>query len=204
MPQGRLEVICGCMFSGKTEELIRRLKRATYARQRVQVFKHRLDDRYDELSLASHSGLKLPTFAAADAASLVQGVEPDTEVLGIDEVQFFGQDIVPAIEELVRDGLRVVVSGLDLDFRGEPFGPMPHLLTVAESVDKLSAICVVCGQPATRSQRLIDGRPAPYDAPVVSIGSTEQYQPRCRSCHVVPGAPSHREFDRSGQMEMGT
>jgi len=171
MPQGHLEVICGCMFSGKTEELIRRLKRANYARQRVQVFKHRLDDRYDELSLASHSGLKLPTFAAADARSLVQAVVPGTEVVGIDEVQFFGLEIVWAVEELVRKGLRVVASGLDLDFRGEPFGPMPQLLARAEMVDKLTAICVLCGQPATRSQRLIDGHPAPWDAPVVSIGS---------------------------------
>ena len=202
MKQGHLEVICGCMFSGKTEELIRRLKRATYARQKVQVFKHLLDDRYDELSLASHSGLKLPTYAAADAASLVRAVGQGTEVIGIDEVQFFGEDVVWAIEELVRGGVRVVASGLDLDFRGEPFGPMPRLLATAETVDKLSAICVVCGQAATRSQRLIDGQPAPWDAPVVSIGSSEQYQPRCRSCHAVPGAPAHREFSRSRQVEM--
>ncbi len=202
MPHGHLEVICGCMFSGKTEELIRRLKRASYARQRVQVFKHRLDDRYDELSLASHSGLKLPTYAAADAASLVRAVEPGTEVVGIDEVQFFGQDVVWAVEELVRGGVRVVASGLDLDFRGEPFGPMPQLLARAETVDKLSAICVICGQPATRSQRLIDGHPAPWDAPVVSIGSSEQYQARCRSCHQVPGAPAHGEFSRSRQLEI--
>jgi len=203
MPQGHLEVICGCMFSGKTEELIRRLKRANYARQRVQVFKHRLDDRYDELSLASHSGLKLPTFAAADARSLVQAVVPGTEVVGIDEVQFFGLEIVWAVEELVRKGLRVVASGLDLDFRGEPFGPMPQLLARAEMVDKLTAICVLCGQPATRSQRLIDGHPAPWDAPVVSIGSSEQYQPRCRSCHVVPGAPGHRDLSPWQQPDLG-
>lgn len=187
--RGQLEVICGCMFSGKTEELIRRLKRATYARQRVQVFKHALDDRYDELAVASHSGLKLPTVPASRTGDILGALEPGVEVVGIDEVQFFGPEIVPLLEAIVGSGVRVVVSGLDQDFRGEPFGPIPQLLARAEQIDKLSAICTQCGRPATRTQRLVDGRPAPWDSEVVSIGSAEKYEPRCRACHQVPGRP---------------
>ncbi len=186
---GQLEVICGCMFSGKTEELIRRLKRATYARQRVQVFKHALDDRYDEMAVASHNGQRLPTVPAASTGDILGALRPGVEVVGIDEVQFFGPEVVPLLEALVGRGVRVIVSGLDQDFRGEPFGPIPQLLARAEHVDKLSAICTACGQPATRTQRLVDGRPAPYDGEVVSIGSSEKYEPRCRACHQVPGRP---------------
>jgi thymidine kinase len=202
MQHGQIEVICGCMFSGKTEELIRRLKRATYAKQRVQIFKHSFDNRYDEFCITTHYGLKLPTVTCMTAADIIKAVEQEVAVVGIDEVQFFGPDIVDAIEEIVHSGIRVIASGLDMDFRGEPFGPIPHLLTVAEKVDKLTAICSVCCEPATRSQRLLDGLPAPYHSEVVSIGSAEKYEPRCRKCHVVPNHPRHAAFSLSPQMEL--
>jgi thymidine kinase len=189
MQHGQLEVICGCMFSGKTEELIRRLKRATYAKQRVQIFKHAWDKRYDELAIASHSGQKLPTVPASKTDEILRALEEGVEVVGVDEVQFFGPEIVPALEEIVNRGIRVIVSGLDQDFRGEPFGPIPQLLAEAEKVDKLSAICSSCGEPATRTQRLLNGKPASYDSEIVSIGSSEKYEPRCRKCHEVPGRP---------------
>jgi thymidine kinase len=190
------------MFSGKTEELIRRLKRATYARQKVQIFKHSFDTRYDELSITTHYGLKLPTVACMAAADIVKAVQRDVQVIGIDEVQFYGQDISSAVEEMSGCGIRVIVSGLDQDFRGEPFGAMPRLLALAEKVDKLSAICSVCGEPATRTQRLLDGHPAPYDSEIVSVGSTEKYEARCRRCHVVPKRPALGPFSLSPQVEM--
>ena len=192
MEQGHLEVICGCMFSGKTEELIRRLKRATSAKQRVQVFKHAFDDRYDELAIASHSGLKLPTVTAGRTDELVRAVEPGTAVIGIDEIQFFPEDIVFAVEEVLKRGVRVIAAGLDLDFRGEPFGPMPQLMAIAERVDKLHAICVVCGDLATRNQRLIDGSPAPAEGPTIQVGGAETYEARCRKCHQVPQTTRHQ------------
>ena len=202
MPHGQQEVICGCMFSGKTEELIRRIKRATYAKQKVQVFKHSFDTRYDELAVTTHYGLKLPTIACMTASDIIGAVAPDTEVVGIDEVQFYGADIVDALDELAHHGIRVVVSGLDMDFRGEPFGPMPQLLTIAEKVDKMTAICLVCGEPATRTQRLLDGHPASWDSEIISVGSSEKYEPRCRGCHVVPNKPHATAFTISRQMEL--
>jgi len=202
MINGQLEVICGCMFSGKTEELIRRLKRASYARQKVQIFKHSFDNRYDELCITTHYGLKLPTVPCREAVDIIQGIERGVQVVGIDEVQFYGDLIVPAIEEILRQDVKVIVSGLDMDFRGQPFGAMPRLLTMAEKVDKLSAICSVCGEPATRTQRLLDGHPAPYDSEVVSVGSTEKYEARCRKCHAVPGKPDQGTFHLSPQMEI--
>ncbi len=202
MQHGQLEVICGCMFSGKTEELIRRIKRATYAKQKVQVFKHSFDTRYDELAVTTHYGLKLPTVACTTASDIIRAVERGTEVVGIDEVQFYGPDVVDALDELARNGIRVIVSGLDLDFRGEPFGPMPQLLTIAEKVDKMTAICLACGEPATRSQRLLDGHPASWDSEIISVGSSEKYEPRCRKCHVVPNKPRSAAFALSRQMEL--
>jgi thymidine kinase len=202
MINGQLEVICGCMFSGKTEELIRRLKRATYARQKVQIFKHSFDNRYDELCITTHYGLKLPTVPCREPKDIIRGIERGVQVVGIDEVQFYGDLIVPAIGEILRQDIKVIVSGLDMDFRGEPFGAMPRLLIMAEQVDKLSAICSVCGEPATRTQRLLDGHPAPYDSEIVSVGSTEKYEARCRKCHAVPGKPDQGPFHLSPQMEM--
>jgi thymidine kinase len=183
---GWIELVCGCMFSGKTEELIRRVKRAQIARQKVQVFQHCLDLRYGERTIASHSGARLEAITAHTAAEILQQIDPDTQVVAIDEAQFFDTAIAAACEELADRGLRVIVAGLDMDFRGEPFGAMPQLLTGAEMVDKLTAICVVCGAAATRTQRLIDGKPAYYEDPVILVGASEVYEARCRTCHQVP------------------
>jgi len=186
---GWIEVICGSMFSGKTEELIRRLRRAEYARQNVQVFKPAIDNRYDETNVSSHTGVQITAEPVNSVADIRNAIQPDTDVIGIDEVQFLGWDIVDLCDELAESGKRVIVAGLDMDFRGEPFGPMPVLMAQAESVTKLQAICMVCGAPASRTQRLVNGEPAPYDAEVIFVGADEAYQARCRKCHDVPGAP---------------
>ena len=188
-----LEVIVGSMFSGKSEELIRRVKRAVIARRAVQVFKPAIDDRYGALVVRSHDGdsfLARPVRASAEIPPLVA---PETTVVGIDEAQFFDGGIVEVVRGLVASGRRVICAGLDLDFRGEPFGPVPTLLALAEKVDKLEAICVVCGEPATRTQRIVNGVPAYYDEPIIVIGAREAYEARCRGCHEVPrraGAPA--------------
>ncbi len=183
---GWIELICGSMFSGKTEELIRRVKRAQIARQKVQVFKPALDNRYEVEKLSSHDGLHWDAITVRDARQIVSLVEPDTEVIAIDEVQFFDWKIADVCQELAHHGKRVVIAGLDMDFRGEPFGPMPLLMAQAEAVDKLQAICVICAAPASRTQRLIDGLPANYDDPVILVGASEVYEARCRRCHEVP------------------
>lgn len=185
---GRLEVICGSMFSGKTEELIRRLRRAGIARQKVQVFKPAIDDRYHVEKVTSHNGLAFEAQPVQGAQEILTQLEPDTTVVAIDEVQFFDTAVIPLCESLANQGKRVICAGLDTDFRGEPFGPMPDLIVRAESVDKLHAICVVCGEEANRTQRLIDGRPAAYDDPVVLVGAAEVYEARCRHCHEVAPA----------------
>ena len=182
---GRLEVICGSMFSGKTEELIRRLRRAQIARQPVQVFKPAIDDRYHVERVTSHNGVDFAARPVSSAEEIMQLIEPATTVVAIDEVQFFEPAIVNVCETLVNKGKRVICAGLDMDFRGVPFGPMPDILARAELVDKLHAICVVCGEEASRTQRLIDGRPAAFDDPVVLVGANEVYEARCRQCHEV-------------------
>ncbi len=186
---GWIEVVCGSMFSGKTEELIRRVRRAKIARQKVQVFKPALDTRYSTQKVTSHNGLGTEAVPVESAQAMLSRVEPNTTVVAIDEVQFFGRDVVQACQTLAERGVRVIVAGLDMDFRGEPFGPMPHLLAEAEQVEKLQAICVVCGAPASRTQRLIDGRPASYDDPIILVGGSESYEARCRLHHEVPGRP---------------
>ncbi len=182
---GWIEVICGSMFSGKTEELIRRVRRAQIARQKVQVFKHSLDARYAAREVASHNGLQLEAIPVETAAQMEELIRPDTTVVAIDEGQFFDDSLVELCKALADRGVRVIVAGLDMDFRGEPFGPMPYLMAEAERVDKLQAICVVCGGPASRTQRLINGRPAAYDDPVILVGADEVYEARCRGCHEV-------------------
>lgn len=192
---GHLEVIVGPMFSGKSEELIRRLTRAVIARQQVAVFKPRLDDRYHDTYVASHAGRTLEAIAVADVAgirahlsgegALLQTTATLPEVVGIDEAQFFGTELVELVLELAEAGVRVIIAGLDLDFRAEPFGCMPQLLARAESVEKLTAICTVCGAPATRTQRLLGGVPAHFDDPVVMVGAQESYEARCRVHHEV-------------------
>ena len=183
---GWIEVICGSMFSGKSEELIRRIKRAEIARLKVQVFKPRLDVRYGQDRVSSHSGVHTGAFAVEQVREIYQLVDQYTDVVAIDEVQFFDWAITDVCEELAEQGKRVIVAGLDMDFRGEPFGPMPLLMALAEEVDKLHAICMVCGSPATRTQRLIDGRPANYEDPIILVGASESYQARCRKHHEVP------------------
>jgi thymidine kinase len=181
---GWVELIVGPMFSGKSEELIRRVTRAVIAKQRVQAFKHAIDDRYAALAVASHAGRTLEAQPVASAAQLLEQVAGETQVVAVDEAQFLDAGIVEVVERLADAGKRVIVAGLDLDFRGEPFGPMPQLIARAEVVEKLTAICR-CGRAATRTQRLIHGRPAHYDDPTVLVGAAESYEPRCRSCHVV-------------------
>lgn len=187
---GRLEIICGPMFSGKTEELIRRLRRALIAKQHVMVFKHCLDDRFCFDHLTSHAGDKLEAQPIDTPERLLEIAQKgNADVVGIDEVQFFPASIIYVIDELVTQGKRVVASGLDLDFRCVPFGPMPTLLAIANEVIKLKAICSICGSEACYSQRLINGHPAKHDDPVIFIGAEESYQARCRQCYSIDQLP---------------
>lgn len=184
---GWIEVVCGVMFSGKSEELIRRVRRALIARKRVQVFKSHLDERYSGLyHVSSHDGRTVEAVPVDSPEQIARELLPDTQVVAIDEAQFLPPGIVALATALAASGRRVILAGTDTDFRGEPFGPMPQLLAVAEQVDKLHAICVVCGNPASRNQRLIDGQPARYDSPTIMVGGNESYEARCRSCHSVP------------------
>jgi thymidine kinase len=183
---GWIEVICGSMFCGKTEELLRRVRRAVIARQRIQVFKPAIDHRYGISRVASHNGLAWDSEAVSSSREILERLQPDTTIVAIDEVQFFDEGVADVCRELAQRGLRVICAGLDLDFRGEPFGPMPRLMAQAELLDKLHAICVVCGAPASRTQRLIDGQPARFTEPVIVIGAAEKYEARCRDCHQVP------------------
>lgn len=182
---GWLELIVGPMFSGKSEELIRRVNRAVIARQKVQVFKPAIDQRYDKIAVASHNGRTLEALAVHDVPAMRDALEEDTRVIAIDEGQFLEDELIPFVLDLTDAGKRVIIAGLDLDFRGEPFGSMPPLLAQAEFVDKLTAICR-CGSAATRTQRLLAGQPAHYDDPIILVGAAESYEPRCRRCHTVP------------------
>lgn len=186
---GSIEVITGSMFSGKTDELIRRLRRARIAHQKVQVFKPVIDNRYAVEKVTSHAGTEFeatPVGVAGDIGPLIQA---DTTVVAIDEAQFFEPELGEFCQHLAARGVRVIVAGLDQDFRGEPFGPMPQLMALAEHVDKLHAICAVCGEEASRTQRLINNQPAAFDEPVVVVGASELYEARCREHHSVNGRP---------------
>lgn len=183
--QGQLELICGSMFSGKTEELIRRIRRAMIARQKVQVFKPAIDKRFHTEKVTSHNGIGFEAQPVVSAADILVQLQPETTVVAIDEVQFFDAGVLEVCETLAEEGRRVICAGLDMDFRAQPFGSMPQLLARAEHVSKLHAICVVCGDEASRTQRLIDGEPAAYDDPVVLVGASEVYEARCRACHEV-------------------
>lgn len=187
--EGWLEVICGCMFAGKTEELIRRINVLSYAKKNIIVFKPKIDNRYSEKEIVSHAGTKVPCIVMKESKDILKYVKPDTEVIAIDEVQFFDHDIVDVCEYLADKGLRVMVAGLDKDFRGEPFGVLPELLTRAEFVTKLTAVCAKCGAPATRTQRLVGGQPASFEDPVIMVGADERYEPRCRHCHEILNKP---------------
>ncbi len=183
---GSIEVVCGSMFSGKTDELIRRLVRATIAKQKVQVFKPAIDIRYAAEKVASHAGATFDAIPVTKAADIRTKLDKDTTVVGIDEAQFLDNEVVNVAQELAARGVRVLVAGLDTDFRGEPFGSMPELMSKAEHVSKLHAICMVCGDDASRTQRLVNGKPARYDDPVVIVGASELYEARCRQHHEVP------------------
>lgn len=188
---GWIETITGSMFSGKSEELIRRLRRGIYAKQKVIVFKPAIDDRYHKEKVVSHDGNEIEAINISTSREVLNQDLDNVDVIGIDEVQFFDGEIVNIVEQLAKNGNRVVVAGLDMDFRGEPFEPMPKLLAVSEQVTKLQAVCAVCGSPSSRTQRLINGEPAKIDDPIILVGANESYEPRCRAHHIV--APSENE-----------
>jgi len=183
---GSIEVVCGSMFSGKTDEPIRRLRRAVIARQRVQVFKPSIDVRYTVEKVTSHAGAEFDALPLENSAEIFSHLSPETTVVGVDEAQFFDPGIVEICRQMADRNIRVIVAGLDTDFRAEPFGPMPTLMAQAERVDKLQAICMICGEPASRTQRLVNGKPARYDDPIVIVGASELYEARCRRHHEVP------------------
>lgn len=183
---GSIEVITGSMFCGKTDEMIRRLRRATIARQRVQVFKPVIDDRYQIEKVTSHAGTAFDATPIEHVEEIFNKLDPKTTVVAIDEAQFFSDEIIAIVQRLADKNIRVIVAGLDTDFRGEPFGSMPEIMAIAEHVDKLQAICMVCGEPASRTQRLVNGFPAHYDDPIIIVGASELYEARCRKHHEVP------------------
>ena len=184
--EGWIEVICGSMFSGKSEELIRRVRRVQIAKKNIQVFKPTMDNRYAVQYIYSHNGTKVDAINITNPNEISEKIEPDTEVIAIDEAQFYDDTIVSVCQKLADQGKRVIIAGLDQDFRGEPFGPIPKLLAVAEHIDKLQAICMLCGNTASRTQRLVNGQPAKYSDPTILIGAKESYEARCRKCHKVP------------------
>ncbi|MDU1321415.1 MAG: thymidine kinase [Clostridium botulinum] len=183
---GWIEVVAGPMYSGKTEELIRRIRRAEIAKQKVQVFKPEIDNRYSKQDVVSHAGDKIQSVPVKSSKEILEKLLDDTDVIGIDEAQFFDDSLVEIVSKIANNNRRVVCAGLDMDFKGEPFGPMPKLMAIAEFVDKIQAVCMVCNNPATRTQRLINGKPAKKSDPVVLIGAQESYEARCRKCHCVP------------------
>lgn len=182
---GRLEMICGPMFSGKSEELIRRLKRTMLAGQKTIVFTPSIDDRYLKDNICSHDGKYLEAISISNSEEILMHVSDDTQVIGIDEVQFLDGNTVSIIMDLVSQGKRVICGGLDKDFKAESFGFIPELLALADDVTKLTAICVCCGRPANFTQRLIEGRPASYNDPIILIGASDSYEARCRLCYEI-------------------
>jgi thymidine kinase len=182
---GWLEVICGPMFAGKSEELIRRIKRLEYAKKKTLVFKPAIDNRYSETEVVSHSNLKTKSIAITEAKDILDYIDSTTFAVAVDEVQFLDKELLVIAQKLALKGIRVILAGLDTDFRGEPFPMTGALMTLAEDVTKLTAICVVCGAPATKTQRMINGQPARYSDPIIKVGAAEAYEPRCRHCHQV-------------------
>ena len=187
--EGWIEVITGPMYAGKTEELIRRVKRLEFAKQNIVVFKPKIDNRYADNEVVSHNNSRTRSVNITKASEILDYVNDDTDVVAIDEIQFLDEEVIPICEHLADSGIRVIVSGLDRNFRGEPFSFMPTLLSLAEDVTKLTAICVVCHTPATRTQRIINGKPAHYNDPIILVGAKDSYEARCRHCHEVPGKP---------------
>ena len=183
---GWIEVVFGPMYSGKSEELIRRIRRAKIAKQKVQVFYPEIDNRYSKDNVVSHCGEKEQGIAVENSSDILRLLDEDTDVVAIDEAQFFDQGLINVVTYIADRNKRVICAGLDMDFRGEPFGPMADLASISEFVDKIQAICMVCGNQATRTQRLINGKPAKYSEPIVLVGATESYEARCRKCHIIP------------------
>ncbi len=183
--KGKLEVIAGSMFSGKSEELIRRIRRADFAQMKIAVFKHRVDDRMSIGFINTHSGDKFKAIALEKPEDMRHFVTEETQLIAIDEVQFFTMDIIPIILEMVENGKKVIAAGLDLDFKGMPFGPIPTIMAIADKITKLTAVCMTCGNDAHYSQRLIDGRAAKFDDPVIMVGAQDVYQARCRDCFII-------------------
>jgi len=196
VPRGSVTVICGSMFSGKTEELIRLVRRAMHARKRTQVFKSALDTRCETTVIRTHDGTSFTAMAVKDSRQVEANLLPDTQLVAIEEIQFLDDGIVELCQTLADRGVEVIAAGLDQDFRGQPFGFMPQLLALADNVMKLHAICKVCGEEASRTQRLVDGRPARWDEPTILIGADETYEARCRHCHIVRLPP--KQFRSSG------
>ncbi len=182
---GWVECICGSMFSGKSEELIRRVRSASFGKQKIQVFKPAIDNRFSETAVVSHTGNQVHALSLSTSEEIMNAVEKDTRVVAIDEVQFFDEEVVEVVQDLANRGIRVIVAGLDMDFRGEPFHPVPALMAISETITKLNAVCVVCGSPASRTQRLINHEPASYNDPIILVGASESYEARCRHCHQV-------------------
>ncbi|WP_419791298.1 thymidine kinase [Staphylococcus chromogenes] len=182
---GWIECITGSMFSGKSEELIRRLRRGVYAKQKVIVFKPTIDDRYHKEKIVSHNGNAIEAINITEAKEIEQHDLSDVDIIGIDEIQFFDRTVVDIAQDLAKKGYRVITAGLDMDFKGEPFDPVPEMLAVSEHITKLQSVCAVCGASSSRTQRLIDGRPAKYDDPIIMVGANESYEPRCRAHHVI-------------------
>lgn len=183
---GWVEVVCGPMFAGKSEELIRRVKRIEYAKKKIIVFKPLIDNRYSEDEVVSHNKRRTKCYNLKHSSEVEKYITPDLYAVAFDEVQFMDEGILKVIDDLANRGIRVICAGLDNDFRGEPFSIMPQLLCMAEYVTKLTAICNVCGANATRTQRVVNGKPAYYEDPIIIIGASEAYEPRCRQCHEVP------------------
>jgi thymidine kinase len=189
---GQLTVIAGSMFAGKSEELIRLVRRAMYARKKIQVFKHALDDRFELTAVATHNGVCIDAVPVKNSKELAALIEPDTHVVAIEEAQFFDAGLIDLCMRLSDEGRAVIAAGLDQDFRREPFGMMPQLLALADEVIKLRAICMRCGRPASHTQRLVDGEPAAWNEPIILIGATDHYEARCRCCHKVRKMPRRK------------
>lgn len=183
--KGWVEVITGPMFAGKTEELIRRVKRMEYAKKNYMIFKPAIDNRYSEKEVVSHNKKAVKAINISHGSDIKRHLKKNTQAVVIDEVQFFDASLLKYVMELADEGYRVICAGLDTDFRGEPFGVMGSILAVAENITKLTAICSVCGSEATKTQRIIDGQPAFYDDPVILVGANDSYEARCRCCHKV-------------------
>ncbi|MBF0713881.1 thymidine kinase [Gemella sp. GH3] len=184
--RGWIECICGSMFSGKSEELLRRIKRGVIAKQNVLLFKPTIDNRYEAGKVSTHNGNSYDSICIENSKDIYKYIKEEKyDIIGIDEIQFFDEDIVYVINNLANKGIRVIVAGLDMDFRGEPFYPMPEIMAISEIVTKLHAVCSKCGREASRSQRLLDGKPAKYDDEIVVIGASESYEARCRHCYEI-------------------